>query len=94
MKYVRIMKKIKVFTVNRQEDINETSGTGYVITGFIMDTGKTIIIWNTPTPSITIFDSYQDFLKIHDHPENESIIQEMSINIDSNGSLSLNINGK
>lgn len=86
-------RKIKVFTVNRQFDVNGTSGTGHVITGIVLTDGKVIAHWETETPSIAIHESWDHFYKTHigDHPENDTIIEEVYINIDDVGKLAINI---
>lgn len=86
-------KKVKVFTVNRQFDESGTSGTGHVITGFVLSDGKVIACWQGDHPSIAIHNSWNDFYKVHigDHPTNESIIEEISINIDEAGKIGINI---
>ncbi len=86
-------KKIKVFTVNRQFDVNGTSGTGHVITGFVVPSGKVVACWETESPSIAIHENWDDFYKVHigDHPENDTIIEEVYINIDDLGKLAINI---
>ena len=69
---------IKTFTVCRQADETGVSGTGVVIEGAIFATGQAIIHWLYPPPrgGIAIFDSLEDFLKVHvkPHPENKTII--------------------
>ena len=69
---------IKTFTVCRQADETGISGTGIVIEGAIFATGQAIIHWLYPPPrgGIAIFDSLNDFLKVHvlPHKENKTII--------------------
>ena len=69
---------IETFTVCRQSDESGISGTGVVIEGVLFATGHVILHWLTPTPrgSISVFDSLNDFRKIHSdpHPTNKTII--------------------
>ena len=54
------------------------SGVGVVIEGVVLATGQAVIHWLTPAPrgAIAIFDSMDDFIKIHikPHPGNASIL--------------------
>lgn len=87
------MKKIKVFTANRQFDESGTSGTGHVMTGFVLSDGRVVVYWETDTPSISIYNSWDDFYKTHvgPHPSNETILEEISINIDDGGKIGINV---
>ena len=69
---------IRSFTVCRQKDQTGVSGEGVVIEGVILATGQAIIHWLFPPPrgGIAIFDSMNDFIKVHikPHPGNKTII--------------------
>ena len=69
---------ISTFTVCRNYDETGVSGDGVVIEGVIMATGHCIIHWLYPPPrgGIAIFDSLDDFLKVHvlPHPSNKTVI--------------------
>ena len=69
---------IKTFTVARQSDETGVSGTGVVIEGVVLATGQCIVHWLYPPPrgGIAIFDSMNDFIKVHiePHPGNKTII--------------------
>ena len=69
---------IRAFTVCRQRDETGISGEGVVIEGVLLGTGHFIIHWLYPPPrgGIAIFDSIDDFLKVHvkPHPTNKTII--------------------
>jgi len=69
---------IRSFTVCRQTDETGISGEGVVIEGVVLASGHCIIHWLFPPPrgGIAIFDSLEDFLKVHvkPHPENKTII--------------------
>ena len=69
---------IKTFTVCRQSDETGVSGEGVVIEGVMFATGQCVIHWLYPPPrgGIAIFDSMEDFLKVHvlPHPGNKTII--------------------
>lgn len=88
-----MVKKIKVFTINRQFDESGTSGTGHVITGFILSNGWVLAFWDTDTPSFEFHTSWENFYKVHIglHPTNEAIIKEVSLNIDEAGEIAINI---
>ena len=69
---------IRTFTVCRQKDESGVSGEGVVIAGVVLASGHCIIHWLYPPPrgGIAIFDSIQDFEKVHikPHPTNKTIL--------------------
>ena len=69
---------IRTFTVFRESDETGVAGDGVVIEGVELATGHCIIHWLYPPPSggIAIFDSMEDFVKVHvhPHPSNKTII--------------------
>ncbi len=69
---------IRTFTVCRQKDETGVSGEGVVIEGVVLASGHCIIHWLYPPPrgGIAIFDSIQDFEKVHikPHPTNKTIL--------------------
>jgi len=69
---------IQSFTVFRTEDETGVSGEGIVIEGVRLATGQCIIHWLYPPPKggIAIFDSMDDFIKVHilPHLANRTII--------------------
>ena len=69
---------IRAFTVYRDDDQTGVSGTGVVIEGVKLATGQAVIHWLYPPPrgGIAIFDSMDDFIKVHivPHPTNKTII--------------------
>ena len=69
---------IQSFTVYRTADETGVSGDGIVIEGVRLATGHCIIHWLYPPPrgGIAIFDSMDDFIKVHikPHPMNKTII--------------------
>lgn len=42
--------------------------------GVVFDTGKVAIQWLTAVRSVAVFDSFDDLLKIHGHPEYGTVI--------------------
>ena len=69
---------IRTFTVARQYDETGISGEGVVIEGVTLATGQCVVHWLYPPPrgGIAIFDSMNDFIKVHiqPHPSNRTII--------------------
>ena len=69
---------IRAFTVFRESDETGVSGDGVVIEGVELATGQCIAHWLYPPPrgSIAVFDSIDDFIKVHigPHPSNNTII--------------------
>jgi len=74
----RAPRGIRSFTVCRQHDQTGVSGEGVIIEGVVLASGHCIIHWLFPPPrgGIAIFDSLEDFLKVHvkPHPQNKTII--------------------
>jgi hypothetical protein len=69
---------IRTFTVARKNDESGVSGIGVVIEGVQYATGQVVLHWLLPPPKggIAIFESLDDFIKIHitPHPTNKTII--------------------
>jgi hypothetical protein len=69
---------IRTFTVARRYDETGVSGEGVVIEGKTLATGQCVVHWLYPPPrgGIAIFDSMNDFVKVHiqPHPSNGTII--------------------
>lgn len=69
---------IQTFTVFRTADETGVSGDGIVIEGVSLATGQCIVHWLYPPPrgGIAIFESMDDFIKVHikPHPTNKTII--------------------
>ena len=69
---------IDTFTVCSNRDETGVSGEGVVIEGAVLATGQCIVHWLYPPPrgGIAIFDTMEDFLKVHilPHPGNKTII--------------------
>jgi len=69
---------IRTFTVCRQSDETGVSGEGIVLEGVELASGHCIIHWLYPPPrgGIAIFDSLDDFIKVHitPHPSNKTIL--------------------
>ena len=74
----RAPRGIRSFTVCRQHDQTGVSGEGVIIEGVVLASGHCIVHWLFPQPrgGIAIFDSLEDFLKVHvkPHPQNKTII--------------------
>ena len=66
----RAPRGIRSFTVCRQHDQTGVSGEGVIIEGVVLASGHCIIHWLFPPPrgGIAIFDSLEDFLKVHVKP--------------------------
>ena len=69
---------IRAFTVFRKSDETGVCGDGVVIEGVLLATGQCVAHWLYPPPrgSIAVFDSIDDFIKVHigPHPANNTII--------------------
>lgn len=75
----------RVFVLVRNGDESGTSGTGRVLDGIVFPNGTVAVCWDTKNNpdsrvdvgSISVFDSYDDFLSVHvsQHPDNRSEIK-------------------
>ena len=71
---------MKAFCMIRNDDESGTSGTGKVLEGVEFSNGKVAISWcseKTPVSSTTVFDTFDEFKKIHidQHPTNGTEIE-------------------
>lgn len=57
--------KPRLFQMLRNVDGKQISGTGHVIDGVILASGKVVIEWQTGNRSISIFDDLNAFLRVH-----------------------------
>lgn len=75
--------KPKVFCMVRNEDESGFSGTGVVLHGVVFPDGKCVICWKTKkgVDSVSIFDSFDEFYKIHigQHPDNKTELYWLGI---------------
>jgi hypothetical protein len=55
------------FYSERQQDVSGVSGTGRVAQGVLFDNGKVALSWLTEYSSTTIFDNWDDMVRIHGH---------------------------
>ena len=73
---------MKVFTMTREKDESKVSGTGQVLEGVVFPSGKCVVCWNSEQPSVEIWDSYENFYKIHvgSHPTNGTVFHFVDLN--------------
>ena len=66
--------EIQIFEMIRHNDDSGISGTGLILEGCVFSTGKCVVTFNGPTPSIIVWDSFDQFKKIHidSHPDNNT----------------------
>lgn len=62
----RIM-SVKVFYLDREEDVSGVSGTGRVAEGIEFSNGKVIVHWPSDSPSTNIYENMKQMLKVHGH---------------------------
>lgn len=67
---------MKTFTVYRPQVSTDTHNEDQrnapdepQFQGVIFDSGKCVIQWLTSVRSVAVFDSFEDMLRIHGHPE-------------------------
>ena len=72
---------IEVFHMIRNQDESGVSGTGHVATGIVWPNQSVTLRWNTDSPTITIFESFEDFKRVHvdNHPKNETEFKWLTI---------------
>lgn len=58
---------MKIFKLNRKQDVTGVSGTGIVAEGVIFKSGKVCLCWNGDISSIVIYDTIECVKKIHCH---------------------------
>ena len=63
---------MRTFKMIRNADESGVSGTGHVLSGVLWHTGQVTVCWNTPTPSLGTYKSFDDFKTLHidSHPTN------------------------
>lgn len=64
------------FFMNRLTDVTGVSGTGRVVNGVIMPSGKVLLEWQSPHQTIGIYDNFEQFLTIHveSHPDSNEVV--------------------
>ena len=64
------------FYLLRLEDESGISATGRVLEGVLTASGKVIVEWRLPHPTITIFNSLEEFTTLHvdAHPSKNEIV--------------------
>ena len=64
------------FFMNRLSDVTGVSGTGRVVNGVILPSGKVVLEWKHPHQTIGIYDNFQQFIIIHveSHPDANEVI--------------------
>ncbi len=69
---------MKQFYLQRNIDVNGVSGTGKVVEGVVLPSGRVVIEWQGKYPSICIYNSIQEFQSVHvdSHPGCSEIIYE------------------
>jgi hypothetical protein len=80
-RYFKKSVDVEVFHMIRNEDESGISGTGHVATGIVYPDQSVVLRWNTDSPTITIFNSFKDFKKVHvdNHPSNETEFKWLTI---------------
>lgn len=71
-----IKSEAQLFEMERLHDESGVSGTGIVLDGVRFPSGKVVVCWRGSTPSVAVYESWDDFYKIHilSHPSNGTII--------------------
>ena len=64
------------FYMNRMTDVTGVSGTGKVLSGVILPSGKVVIEWIKPYQNLGIYENIQQFLTIHVdcHPDSNEVV--------------------
>ena len=73
---------MKTFIVFRTLDISDTHNENQCndpsepqFEGVVFADGKTVIHWLTKVGSVSVFDSFEDMMAIHGHPEYGTILK-------------------
>ena len=67
------MKMFKRFILYRTEDVCGVSGTGKVAEGIQFSSNKCVISWISQTPSVEVYDSIEEIIRIHGHDGNTEL---------------------
>lgn len=72
---------VKVFHMIRNNDESGISGTGHVVTGVVYPDQSTVVRWNTKTPSINFYKTFDHFKKTHidAHPDNKTELKWLTV---------------
>lgn len=67
----------RTFTLTRGNDESGVSGTGIVLEGVEFSDGRVILEWTSQPRSTVVWDSFEDFWKVHvlSHPTNDSVVE-------------------
>lgn len=57
----------RTFYLLRRQDVSGVSGTGVVAVGAVMPSGRAVLEWCSPWPTITVFESWEQVVRIHGH---------------------------
>jgi hypothetical protein len=57
----------RAFYLLRRQDVSGVSGTGVVAVGAVMPSGRAVLEWCSAWPTITVFDSWEQVVRIHGH---------------------------
>lgn len=57
---------MKIFRLNRLEDVTNISGTGIITEGIEFSNGRVVLMWLN-SESFGIFDSMEKMLSVHGH---------------------------
>lgn len=70
------MTKPARFYMNRLTDVTGVSGTGKVLVGVVLPTGRVIIEWQSKPNQIAFYDSFADFYSVHaeKHPDSNEVV--------------------
>jgi len=58
---------MRMFYLERLQDVHGVSGEGYVAEGVELSTGRVVLSWLTQHHTITIFDNMKELEAIHSH---------------------------
>ena len=64
------------FKMLRKVDETGVSGTGEVLFGVVLPTGRVVVEWRSPRPTLGIYSSISEFAEIHvdAHPDCNEVV--------------------
>ena len=70
------MTGLRTFVLKRKTDVTGLSGTGEVLSGVVLPSGRVVVEWHGEHPSITVHASMNAFEKIHvhGHPDDNAVL--------------------
>ena len=67
---------MKLFWLNRKEDLKGISGTGIVAEGVVFENGQAVLRWRGRHSSLAIYHSVKEMMMVHNHHNQTELIYD------------------